>query len=57
VVPGDQIDVAQIFGNGWVKATYTGKTFSGWIDQAQVQLDAVAVEGGEGEEDLPPVAR
>lgn len=32
VVPGDKIDVAQISGNGWVKATYTaktGKTFSG----------------------------
>jgi len=57
VAPGDKIDVAQISGNGWVKAIYTGKTFSNWIDQAQVQLDAVAVEGGEGEEDLPPVAR
>lgn len=57
MVPGDKIDVAQIFVNGWVKATYTGKTFSGWIDQAQVQLDAVAVECSEGEEDLPPTAR
>lgn len=56
VVPGDKIDVAQISDNGWVKATYTaktGKTYKGWVDQGQVQLDAVAVEGGEGEEDLP----
>lgn len=56
VVPGDKIEVSQISENGWTKATYTakdGKTSSGWIDQGQVQLDAVEPEGGEGEEALP----